>query len=291
MNPFTAPHSSAPAGADPLGEIAPTTAVLDRRSLLRIGGLSLTLAPLIAACGGDTLGSDGPGRIGVADPAPELQDGEVNDIVLLRTAMSLEYTAQEIYAAAVATGALTPDQDRLLAAINEDHSEHIDALASLISTAGGEPFRCSNPFLVQRVVEPTLIALDDSADTAGDLMRIAFAIETLAASTYQMFIGMLTDPELRAAALQIGADEARHSAAVAIVAADGTDALLSPVLFGSELEATADGLPVLYAVPSRFSEVSANELVLNAPDPDGGLFAVTVQTPAENSYAYEYMQC
>jgi len=264
---------------------------IDRRTLLRAGGLTLALGPVIAACGGESLGPESIGRVGVADPLPELEDAPINDVVLLRTAMSIEYTAQEVYAAAVATGALNPDQLQLIEAIGADHDEHIEALAGLITAAGGQPFRCSNPFIMERVIEPTLIALDDSVDTSGDLMRIAYALETLAAATYQLFIGSLVDPELRVAALEIGADEARHSAAVAIVATGAPEGFLSPELFGDELEPGPDGLPVLYAVPSRFGEVSASELVLSAPDPAGGQFAINIQTPAENSYAYEYMEC
>jgi len=264
---------------------------VDRRTLLRAGGITLALGPIIAACGGESLGPESIGRVGVADPLPELEDAPINDMVLLRTAMSIEYTAQEVYAAAAATGALSPEQVRLIDAIGADHDEHIEALAGLITAAGGQPFRCSNPFIMERVIEPTLIALDDSADTSGDLMRIAYALETLAAATYQLFIGLLVDPALRVAALEIGADEARHTAAVAVAATGAPEGFLSPALFGNELEPGPDGLPVLYAVPSRFGEVSASELTLSAPDPTGGQYAISIQTPAENSYVYEYMEC
>ena len=264
---------------------------LDRRTLLRAGGITLALGPIIAACGGESLGPETIGRVGVAEPGPELEDAPVNDVVLLRTAMSIEYTAQEVYAAAVATGALSGEQIRLIDALRADHDEHIGALTGLITAAGGQPFACANPFIMERVIEPTLIALDDSADTSGDLMRIAYSLETLAAATYQLFVSFLADPELRAAALEIGADEARHTAAVAIAATGAPEGFLSPELFGNELENGPDGLPVLYAVPSRFGEVSATELALSAPDPDGGQFSINIQTPAENSYVYEYMQC
>lgn len=49
-----------------------TTANLDarvgRRQALRIGGLSVSLAALVAACGDDRGGDTAPGRVGNADP-------------------------------------------------------------------------------------------------------------------------------------------------------------------------------------------------------------------------------
>jgi len=37
--------------------------------------------------------------------------------------------------------------------------------------------------------------------------------------------------------------------------------------------------------------VRANDLTVGAELPEGGRFSVSIQTPAENSYVYEYMSC
>ncbi len=41
---------------------------MDRRALLRNGGLVLSFGAIVAACGNDRAGSDDPGRLGVAAP-------------------------------------------------------------------------------------------------------------------------------------------------------------------------------------------------------------------------------
>jgi len=263
---------------------------IDRRTLLRVGGLTVSLGAIVAACGGASLGSEGPGRIGVAAPPPTLGPSDVSDIVLLRTAQSLEYTALEVYDLAAATGSLTAEQRSLVDAMTADHRRHAAALSQLIVAAGGQPYTCANPWIMRRIVEPVAAALEGTDDLTRDLLNIAYAIETLAASTYQLFVGMLDDPQLRSAALEIGADEARHTAAVAI-AIGGLGAALSPALFDQEVEPAPDGFPINYAVPSRFGEVRANDLTVGAELPEGGRFSVSIQTPAENSYVYEYMSC
>ena len=263
---------------------------IDRRTLLTYGGMTISLGALVAACGGNSLGSDGPGRIGVAATTTTLGPTEIDDVVLLRTAQSLEYTALEVYALAAATGGLDAEQTRLIEAIVSDHTAHAAALDELIRSAGGEPYTCANPWIMRRVVEPVVGALEGTDDLTRDLLNIAYAVETLAANTYQLFIGLVEDPALRTAALDVGADEARHTAALAL-AISGTAVALSPVLLGEELTDDADGFPIAYAVPSRFSEVRANELVVGRALDDGSRFSISIQTPAENAYVYTDMSC
>lgn len=63
---------------------------LNRRDVLRQGGLALSLGALVAACGSGRSGSDAPGRIGViVPPENETADLTVDDAVLLRTLQSL----------------------------------------------------------------------------------------------------------------------------------------------------------------------------------------------------------
>lgn len=273
-----------------LGPKAPSSRTFDRRTLLRTGGLTISLGAVVAACGGSSLATEGPGRIGVAAPTPTLPSEPITDLVLLRTAQSLEYTALDVYALAAGTGALSAEQLELVEAITADHTDHAATLAQVITAGGGEEFSCANPFIVRRVVEPVVAALEGSDDLTRDLLNIAFAVETLAASSYQLFITLLADPALRSAALEIGDDEARHTAALAI-AIGGPTNYLSPALFGDEVAPDAEGFPIAYAVPSRFSEVGARELVVGAPQADGSRLRIGIQTPAENSYVYSYMTC
>ncbi len=262
---------------------------LDRRQLLRSGGLALSMGAVIAACGGGRGGSDDPGRLGVADASPELPDAEINDIVLLRTAQSLEYTALAVYDAAASTGALTDDELALAGRFVDDHTGHAALLGSLIADSGGEEYTCANPFLMDRAVGPVLAALDGTDDLHRDLLNIAHAFEAHAAASYQALVPLLADLPLRKEAMRIGGDENRHAAALA--ATINPDSIFSPAMFGQPVSNDADGFPVPYAVPATFGQLTGIELVVGDRDADGARFSVQLQTPAPNTLVYEYESC
>jgi rubrerythrin len=265
------------------------TPSLSRRALLRNGGIAISLGAVVAACGSDRGGPDAPGRLGVAEPAPTLPTGEINDVVLLRTAQSIEYTALDVYAAAVGLDVLSEDETELIERFARDHQEHADRLGELISGAGGEPFTCANPFLVERVVTPVVAAIGDSDDQHRDVIQTAYALETFAGASYQALTSAMTEPELRVAAITIGTEEHRHAAALAL--AVDPDNLVNPELTGGIAEPDADGFPVFYAVPSTFGQLTGVPLTVGSPDEEGARLSLTLQTPAENTYVYDYLSC
>ena len=75
-----------------------------RREAFKIGGLTVSLAALVAACGDDRTGDTAPGRVGNAPKVEALPDYAVNDVVLLRTASSVENTIVLIYESAQELG-------------------------------------------------------------------------------------------------------------------------------------------------------------------------------------------
>jgi hypothetical protein len=262
---------------------------LDRRQLLRNGGLMLSMGAIVAACGADRGGSTDPGRLGVADEEPELPDGEVNDVVLLRTAQSLEYTALAVYDAAAATGVLSAAEIALTSRFVEDHTEHAALVGSLIRDHGGAEFQCSNPFIMDRAVTPILGALEGSDDVHRDLLNIAHAFESLAGATYQAVTGSLIDLSLRKEMMRIGGEENRH--AVALAAAINPSTTFSPAMFGVPLSKDDDGFPIPYQIPSTFGQLTGIELVVGARDDEGGRFSTLLQTPAQNTFVYEHQSC
>jgi hypothetical protein len=265
--------------------------VLGRRRLLRNSGLVLSLGAIVAACGEDLSGPTEPGRVGNAPPPNTLPDAEVNDVVLLRTAQSIEYTAIDVYGAADGLGVLDAATGAVVARFVEDHTRHAEALGGLITAAGGEEFTCANPWLMDRAIMPILGALDGSDDLVRDVLHIAHALENLAAATYQDFVGSLTDPELRREAMVIGADENRHAATLAMAITGTPDAYISPAVAGEEVLPDEAGFPVPYAITSTFGQLGGRELVVGARSAEGSRFSITLQTPAENSFVYDYMSC
>jgi hypothetical protein len=149
-----------------------------RRDALKMGGLTVSLGALIAACGQDRAGDDAPGRVGEAPAVTLPPDYEVDDVVRLRTASSLEYTAIAVYDAAlgldgVIPAPLIPTIERLLA----DHRATADAMVELTTQAGGEPWTCPNPWYMDRVVQPVLEAIQ--SDVVGIVMEDTSMVKVL----------------------------------------------------------------------------------------------------------------
>jgi hypothetical protein len=264
---------------------------VDRRSLLRTSGLALSLGALVAACGQDRTGLEEPGRVGNAPPPPTLPDTTINDVVFLRTAQSIEYLAIDVYGVAAGLGVLDAASTQVVSRFVQDHTNHADALGELIVAADGEPFTCANPWFMERAITPILGAIETSDDVVRDVLSLAHGLEALAGSTYQLFIGLMQDPALRRAAMTIGAEEERHAATLAMAITGTPKGYLSPALAGEEVLPDDAGFPIPYAIPSRFGQVTAKDLVLGARDEVGARFTIGLQTPAENSYVYEYMSC
>jgi len=263
---------------------------LDRRQLLRNGGLMLSIGAIVAACGSDRGGSTSPGRLGVVREAPELPESDVNDVVLLRTAQSLEYTTLAVYDAAGAAGELSSAESTLTGRFIEDHTRHAALIGSLITDHGGAEFQCSNPFLMDRAVTPILGALEGSDDAHRDLLNIAHGFETLAGASYQSLVGTLTDPSLRKELMRIGGEENRHATALAGVI--NPDSVYSPAMFGEPLLDDEDGIPIPYQIPSTFGLLTGVELVVGAGDDvDGSRFGIQLATPAQNTFVYEHQSC
>lgn len=264
-------------------------AALSRRELLRTGGLVVTMGTLVAACGAGRTGPQSPGRLGVAPPPATLPEGIIDDLALLRTAQSLEYTALAVYDAAGATGALTDAEGALAERFVADHTRHAAAVGELIAAAGGEEFACPNPFLMDRAVNPILAALDGTDDLHRDLLNIAHAFEQIAGQSYQALVVAFKDPALRQAAMQIGGEELRH--ATVLARAITPDQTFAPSFFGEPEEKNAEGFVVPYGIPSVFGRVSGFELVVGAQNDEGARFSLQLQTPAENTIVYDYQSC
>ena len=261
-----------------------------RRQLLRIGGVGAT-GLVLAACGKQSGVEESKNitAVGVVPDAEGLPNAEVNDIVLLRTAASLEYNAIDTYDAAlglgVFTGALAAAND-IAVRLRDDHRGHADAINGLVSKLGGVPFTCGNPRLTEIYISPALALITDEANEnpALDVVVLAHALENLAAQTYQSVVTMLSDKALRQAAMTIGQDEARHAAVLAQA--------LNPGLAGVLPSIDADtGKPKVAAVPGAFGPLTPIPVTLGPVNADGSRTSLNLETPSLNSLAYDYVTC
>lgn len=262
------------------------TQSISRREAFRLGGVTLSLAAIVAACGENRGGDTDPGRVGNAAPVTAIPEYEVNDAVLLRTASSLELTAVAVYNVAKDLvpfeGATAELVDRLIA----NHTATAATMGELTVAAGGEVWNDTNPWIMDRAVGPILEVISDSDDVARDVMSLAITLENLAAATHQSLTGLLGESSQRVAVAMAAAQESRHSAALALNAF-GTANRFSPALVGEEVSRTAANVLRQYAITTQFGSVAQIEMIIGKPDINGVRSTFLLNTPAANSFVYE----
>lgn len=303
-------------------------AVLGRRDVFRIGGFSVAAAAVLAACGEYSSGQIG--RVGTAKEGEKLPEAVVNDVVLLRTASSLEHSALAVYAAVV------DNRDLLDAAFVDvvkrfmaDHEEHAALFEKLTKDAGGIPWTKGNPRLDEGIIAPIIQRITKGADATPvakaigpsdnpkrDVLNFAHGLESLAGATYQSLVTLLSVPSLRAEAVNVGAREVRHAALLALtinpdrpggyinleeLASAQPDApvvetsttvqdIAAPTTVAAEEAIPQTEIPSVTAIPSQFGSLSQMQLVVGAGDENGTRLKVNLETPSLNSLVYEYLE-
>lgn len=268
---------------------------LSRRRLFLAGGATISFAALVAACGGSE--SSGIARLGDAPEPNELVDAAVTDIALLRTATSLEHNAIFVYEAAIDAGLLDGDAAEIAKRFLADHKDHAAATAALTVDLGGKAYNEPNPRLQSIYVEPALaLIVGDEAkgiaptdDPAADVLALAYALETVAGATYQAYVPLLDDKALRAAAIGIGEQEARHAALLGVVLNPTRLVSSFGLSVSAEYQEDTDVPAAAYASPSAFGTQAPVPVTLGAANESGIRTTVNLETPSLNSMVYEYL--
>lgn len=260
-----------------------------RRDALKLGGLTVSVAALAAACGSDRAGDESAGRVGYAPPVTDPADYLIDDSVMLRTASSLELTAVAVYEAIRKTGALDGDLAILVDRLLEDHQAIADEMGQLTKAVGGVAWECTNPWYMDRLVAPLLDAVTDSDNPERDIINTAVALENIAAATHQTLTNELTDAKASAATMAAATLESRQSAAL-VVAARGPEGYVSPAIGGGEAPNDPDGVPYMYAIADRFGSTGQVELVVGKPNENGARQTFVLQTPSLNSWIYNELE-
>ena len=138
-----------------------TVASLDRRGLLRIGGLTAVSAVVVAACGKTEAGT--VGRVGEGGQTPVLADAIVNDGVLLRTMAGIETSIAAAYGHILEGGFLSKasatlpdlgDQSELVAIFQAHHVVADETFNALAAEAGAAPWLCGQTGLDDAYITP-----------------------------------------------------------------------------------------------------------------------------------------
>ncbi|MCU1502085.1 MAG: hypothetical protein JWM12_1439 [Ilumatobacteraceae bacterium] len=202
---------------------------LGRRGFLRIGGLSVALAAVVAACNNTEAGH--LGRIGVAPPTTKLPDAPLTDVALLRTCASLQRSLLEVYNKVVNDpDLLDPANQPLVQRLIADADASAKLFDQLTTEAGGEPWPCGNSkfdsVLINPAYEritvgtpatPEAPAIPASDDKRRDILTLVHGMESTISATYQQYVTLLSKPPVRATTLTVGVRNARHAALLAIV--------------------------------------------------------------------------
>ncbi len=267
-----------------------STSRVGRRDALKLGGLTISAAALVAACGNGRSGDTAPGRVGFAPPIEELKDYPIDDAVLLRTASSLELTAIAVYEAVLETGLLDAELTALVERLIEDHQMIADQMGQLTESVGGVAWECTNPWYMDRTVTPLLAAVLASDNPLRDIVNTAVELENIAAGTHLSLTIALEDADAAAATIAAATLESRHSAYIVAVAR-GPEGYVSPLINGDGGSPTdVDGVPQKFSITTRFGSTGQAELIAGAPNENGVRQTFILQTPSLNSWIYNELE-
>jgi rubrerythrin len=173
---------------------------LDRRRLLSFAAAG-GAATLLSACGQGENKGEGPiAGEKSQDSSAERPGTDVNDIVVLNSALDLEHQAVAAYTAAL--DVLTGDNLRAARQFRDHERQHAVRLAAAIKEIGGKANAARAKYSFPRL------------DSEQAVLRFASKLENTAISAYIDAIPRLNDPDLRAAGASIMANEAEHLAAL-----------------------------------------------------------------------------
>lgn len=253
-----------------------TSSQISRRNILRGGGAVLVGGAVLAACGGASH-SGSIARIGEAPEQKPLEGGEITDVVLLRTAMSLEKMVATMLTdsrvTSIAESRIAPYLTKYAAA----HESNMSVIAPLITARGGQAVTEPNEKLMTAYGNNALNLIEEGK-TPGDVLNLVLALETLTAASYQYFVGITFESPLRASMMRLAASSSRRAAVAAQLIRGGT-AGFSPAIDkkGNELTAT---------LPSAFGQLSAVQVLLGPLNEIGTRSPLSMDTPSLNSFVY-----
>jgi len=301
---------------------------MDRRSLFRVGGLTVTLAALAAACSENKPTS--LGRVGDAPTTTKAPDAKVDDPTLLRTASSISYSLINLYATLTDGGDLVGgDVATILKRFSEDHATAAAAFEKATTAADGVAWNCSNPRLDSTVIEPVLARITKGAaasrdskeippsdDPKRDVLHLVQALESMSSAMYQQMVETLSDPKLRQLSIVNGVLAARRGALIATISnperpggyiaaaaaapeaapAEATTTTAQDIAAPSTAAGDAEGatpatpIPTVSAIPARFGQLGAQTIIVGAGDENGVRMKMMIETPSLNAYVYDYME-
>jgi hypothetical protein len=247
-------------------------------------------AAVLAACGKEAATSTNVPQAGLTPVTSVLPNRVIDDVTLLRTASSLEYNVIGAYESVLA---LATDQTLkdTLSLFRDHHQAHADSAEAATERLGGEAFTQKTPVVEVGIVQPALKLVAGGGGQMADNIALAYALETVAAETYQSFVPLLSTPGLRSAVMAVGGAEARH-AAIFAGQIEGADPVAPPVsgipastagttttVAGTTTTLKGGNPSPIYQVPGIFQPLTPAEVGINKVTIEADLLG-------PNSYMY-----
>jgi hypothetical protein len=184
---------------------------VERKKFLKMAGKTMGtgaaatgLAAFIAACGGSSSSSSSSGgsssaaaSSSSASTSASSTASDTSDLAVVNYALTLEYLEAQFYDKVVASGLFSGQNLSVIKTFRMDEHEHVGALMSVASKLGKPAAVPKGKFPLQ---------------SAGQVTKLAAAVENLGASAYLGQAGNIKSKEILAAALSIHTIEARHAA-------------------------------------------------------------------------------
>ena len=240
--------------------------------MLRSSGALAATTAVLAACSST---KPSVARIGLSPTTVKLEDLAVTDLVLLRTAMSMETMAAAMLSDSVVTTLASRDTAPVIAAFATDHTSQLGELRALISARNGQAYSETNEKLMNAYGKNAL-ELVAKGKLPGDTLALTLAVETLIAATYQYFVSLTVEPPLRADFVRLGARSSRRAAVTAQLIDSGTSSFAPP----------KEGVALVATLPSAFGSLSSVQVKLGPLNEAGSGTTVLMDTPSLNSFIY-----
>lgn len=255
------------------------TSSISRRSMLRTSGALVAGTAVLAACAGSV--DTGIARIGETPALEPLQEADVSDVVLLRTAMSVEKMVAVILSDSRVSGIADAAAKPVVAGYVASHTAQLSALSSLVTANGGQPFNEPNEKLMVAYGDNVLNLMGEGKK-ASDVLPLTHALESLVAATYQYFVALTSNSSLRAEMMRLGAQASRRAAVAAQLISSGIKAF--------DVQYEKDGTTQLAgSVPTfsgAFGALNAVQVQLGPDIKDAPRVNVLMDTPSLNSMSY-----
>ena len=149
-----------------------------------IGGLTLSLAAIVAACGDDI--REAPTRAASASlpRSPNRRSTRSTMRPCSARRSSIEQTTLLLYEAILDLGVLDEAGTALVGQLLESHRALDKVMGELTVAAGGEVWPCTNPWIEERFLVPITDAIKASDNQIRDIYNVAVSLENPFALCY-----------------------------------------------------------------------------------------------------------